>query len=892
MKSPLAALAASFALGIFLARPEHARGIGIPLLLASAGLCLLAGLLLLRVGWRRTSFLFALAGFVAAGATASRLYEFRFPLNHVSRLEALGVELNDPFRLEGSIVSIPLRTPYGLQFDADIHRAEIRGQDHNVTGKARLRVQASEDLEASAAADALHLQYGDAFRAVVRLRKPRSYQNPGSFDFRHWMESIEDLYWVGTIKDPSLIEKLPGSSSARLAVILERTRRRLLESIDGLYPPWSAQGRYGAVLKAVLWGDRSSLDAETIESFRKTGLYHLLVIAGLHVGLLALVATFFLRFIPLSESLRSALVLIFLLVYASLVEQRAPTLRATIMISVYLLARLLYRDRSALNSIGFAALILLLHRPAWLFESGFQLSFSAALLIAGLVAPILKRSTEPYRRALGDLGNTNLDDYLTPGQAQFRLDLRALIAWLRARLRFLERHPSWAPALCTGPLSVVLWAANMLVFSAILQLGLLLPMAETFHRVTFAGIALNALAIPVMTLLLALAIPTVVLGAVWPGVAAWLAKVLALVMAGLFRLTDLPGLPAWLSYRVPEPPLCVAWGFAVSVVLAACALGRLRRTFWAAMAGAGIFITLISFHPFAPRLPERKLEVTALDCGRGDALFLVLPDRTTMLVDAGGSHLRSTREGAFQGRRWDPGEDIVSPYLWSRGLQKIDIVVLSHAHEDHLGGLPAVVRNFRIGEFWHGEDAATPEYLALLDQVRRRGIPMRKLAAGDLIARGGAAIRILWPPLGHQPSSVPSNDDSLVVRISYGPASVLLPGDISRQVEQALMASSVPLEGQVLKVAHHGSKASSSAEFLARVRPRVALVSAEYGGLGNLPNPEVLENLRAAGAQVFRTDLNGAVKVEVTGRSLVPFQLFVTTYFGPAGRAAAAEPTN
>jgi competence protein ComEC len=132
----------------------------------------------------------------------------------------------------------------------------------------------------------------------------------------------------------------------------------------------------------------------------------------------------------------------------------------------------------------------------------------------------------------------------------------------------------------------------------------------------------------------------------------------------------------------------------------------------------------------------------------------------------------------------------------------------------------------------------------------------------------------------------------LVVRISYGPASVLLPGDISRQVEQALMASSVPLEGQVLKVAHHGSKASSSAEFLARVRPRVALVSAEYGGLGNLPNPEVLENLRAAGAQVFRTDLNGAVKVEVTDRSLVPFQLFVTTYLGPAGRAAAAEPAN
>jgi competence protein ComEC len=900
MKSPLAALAASFALGIFLARPEHAlgpdalgRGICIPFLLASAGLCLLAGLLLLRFGWRQVSFLFALAGFVAAGATASRLYEFRFPPNHVSRLEALGADLNDPVRLEGNVISTPLRNPYGLQFDADIWRVEIRGQDRSVTGKVRLRLQTTNDPEVYAAVDALHLQSGTAFSALARLRKPRSYQNPGSFDFRLRMESIEDLYWVGTIKDPSLMQKLPGSAPRRgIGVILERARRRLLESIDGLYPPWSAQERKGAVLKAVLLGDRSSLDSETIDSFRKTGLYHLLVIAGLHVGLLALVATFFLRFIPLSESLRSALVLIFLLIYASLVEQRAATLRATIMVSVYLLARLLYRDSSALNAIGLAALILLLHRPAWLFESGFQFSFSAALLIVGLAVPIIKRTTEPYLHALGNLGNIDLDDNLAPRQAQFRLDLRALITKLRSRVPLFERHPFWASALCTEPARVALWAANILVFSAVLQLGLLLPMAETFHRVTFVGIVLNALAIPVMTALLTLAVPTVVLSLVWRGVALYFGKVLALVMAGLFKLTELQGLPAWLSYRVPEPPLWVAWGFAVSAVLAGCALGRLRRTFWVGVAGAGLFMTLIAFHPFAPRLPERRLEVTALDCGQGDALFLVLPDRTTMLVDAGGSRLHSTREGAFQGRRWDPGEDIVSPYLWSRGLKKIDVVVLSHAHEDHLGGLSAVVRNFQIGEFWHGENAATREYLELLDLVGQRGIPMRKLAAGDLIARGGAAIRILWPALDHQASSVPSNDDSLVVRISYGAASVLLPGDISRHVEQELMDSGVPLESQVLKVAHHGSKASSSQEFLARVRPRVALVSAEYGGLGNLPNRETLENLRAAGAEVFRTDLDGAVTVEVTGRSPAPLRLLVSTYRGSAARAAAAGSAN
>jgi len=884
MKSPLAALAVCFALGIFFARPEYARGLSVAFLLAAAGVCLLAGLLFLRTKWWRTSSLFTLAGFVAAGAAAGPLFECRFPPNHVSRLAALGVDLDDPVRLEGVVASTPQPTSYGLQFDVEVRRAESRRYSHDLTGKVRLRVQASDDPEVAAVADSLHLQYGDSIRALVRLRKPRIYQNPGSFDFRRWMESIEDLTWVGTIKNPLLVEKLPHSNSFRLATLLERTRHRLLQSIDGLYSPWSAQGRYGAVLKAVLWGDRSTLNSETIENFRKTGLYHLLVIAGLHVGLLALLARFLLRLFPLGESARTGLLLLFLLGYAALVEQRAPTLRATIMISVYLLARLLYRGHSSLNAIGFAALVLLFHRPVWLFESGFQLSFAAALLIAGLAVPIVERTTEPYRRALWKLNEVSLDAGLAPKQAQFRLDVRALIAGLRARARFLDRHPSLAAASVRGPIGIVLWAANLLLFSAVLQLGLLLPMAETFHRVTFAGIGLNALAIPVMTVLLGLALPTVILGAIVPALAVWPAKVLALVMAALFALTDLPRLPAWLSYRVPEPSSWVAWGFAGSVILAAFVLGRRRRTLWATLAAGAIFIGLISFHPFAPRLPRGILEVNALDCGQGDALFLVFPNRTTMLVDAGGSRARGTREGAFQGRRWDPGEDIVSPYLWSKGIKKIDILVLSHAHEDHLGGLPAVVGNFQIGEFWHGRNPATPEFLALLDQVRQRRIPTRVLGAGDVITRGGTSVRVLWPPPTRWPSRVPSNDDSLVIRITCGATSLLLPGDISGSVEQELMTSAGPLASQVLKVAHHGSKSSSSPAFIARVAPRVALVTAEYGGFVNLPSPETLTRLRAAGSRILRTDLDGAITVKMKGSSLA-----VRHYGGASADSATGE---
>jgi competence protein ComEC len=868
LSAPLAALAASFALGILWAHCTRAS-VGVAWFLASAGICLLVGLILLRSGWHRAAVWFALASLVPTGIAAARFYERRFPANHVSHLGSLGVDLSDPVRLEGRVISTPYRTGYGLQFDVEAERLESRTRVHVVTGKVRLRLQSPANFDFSPDAGPLELHYGDRIRTLASLRKPRVYQNPGSFDSRRRMEDIEDIYWYGFIKNPRLIEKLGQPPGFSLAAHLERVRQRLLRGIDDIYPPWSAQRRYGAVLKAVLWGDRTSLDSDIIEGFRKTGLYHLLVIAGLHVGLLSLLVAFVLRRFPWSPTAKSLVVLGFLAGYSLLVEQRAPTLRATLMIALYLVARVLDRDHSALNAIGCAALILLYLRPAWLIESGFQLSFAAALLIVGLAVPLLERTTQPYRRALYRLDDVLLDDRFAPRLAQARLDLRALVHTLRRRVRFLDRHPALARTLLVAPLRLLVWAANLLVFSAVLQLGLLLPMVETFHRVTFAGVGLNALAIPVMTLLLALALPINLLSVVAPAGAVWPAKALSLVMAVLFGLTHLPRLAAWLSYRMPEPPQWVAWGFCATFVFVGWALRFARRAVGFALAAAALFVALVALHPFGPRLPRGTLELTALDCGQGDALFLVFPDQTTMLVDAGGSRTRGMRQGDSPGRRWDPGEDIVSPYLWSRGVKKIDVVVLTHAHADPLGGLGAIIDNFRVGEFWHAANPEAPLSADLPAKVTKRGIPMRALFAGDTISRGDATIRVLWPPRQPALAAIPGNDDSLVMRITARGMSLLLPGDVSRNAQRQLLASGELLESQVLKLARHGSRSSTSPEFLARVAPRVAIDTPGFGGFRNLPDPQTLEALRNAGARILRTDTDGATTVQWTERSLV-----------------------
>jgi competence protein ComEC len=896
MKNPLLHLACCFALGIVAAQPSRPPAFhllqSVPCTLVAGAVGLLLGSIAVGAQWQRAGAGCVLAGFIFAGAAATTLFERRFPPQHVSHLlVSAPTNLEVPVRLEGRLVSAPLRTAYGLQFDVEATSIERQGGREPASGKIRLRLEASNGPASWAAIESLRLQRGDPVRVLVRLGRPRVYKNPGSFDFRRWMESIEDIYGVGTIQNPSLVEKLATADAAQhsdlwqagaseIARGIETTRQRLLGAIDRLYPPWLPEGRDGSVLKAVLLGDRSSLDSDTIESFRKAGLYHLLVIAGLHVGLLAMLVAALLAWLGVRQTARSLIVLVFLLVYASLVEQRAPTLRATLMICVFLVARLLYRERSLLNAVGLAALVLLLWRPAWLFDSGFQLSFAAALLIAGLAVPILDRTMEPYRRGLGRLDVVELDPSLEPRVAQFRLDLRSLVGLLKSRFRFLDRHPAIARRLVVLPARVAIWTANILLFSAVLQLGLLLPMAETFHRVTYAGIGLNAIAIPVMTILLAVALPIVILAALAPGLAIGPARLVALMMRALFALTELPQLPAWLSYRVPEPPAWVAWGFAVSVIAAAWAMGRHARIFWGSLVVLAAFVALVSTHPFPSRIPTGVVEVTALDCDGGDALFIVLPDRKTMLVDAGGGRSFTSHEGAFHRGRWDPGEDIVSPYLWSRGVKKIDVLVLTDTREGRLSGVAAVVSNFRIGELWRAAHARAPygpAYEEVFGEVFQEKIFVRELAAGDSIALGAASALVLWPPgasdgvsygktsEGGLAAAASAGEDSLALRISAGGVNLLLPGEMSGQVEQELVRSGVALESQLLKVARHGAKTSTTDEFLARVSPQVAIIATAGTSARNSPHPETLERLRAAGAALFRTDLDGAVTVTWQG---------------------------
>jgi competence protein ComEC len=343
-----------------------------------------------------------------------------------------------------------------------------------------------------------------------------------------------------------------------------------------------------------------------------------------------------------------------------------------------------------LNALGAAAVSLLVVDPNSLLGASFQLTFLSVLIVAALAIPVLERSLQPYRRSLRHLDTKELDCSLEPKLAQFRLDLRMIAARLARFTR--NKLPL---KLLAGPCGLVLAAGEVLLVSALMQVGLALPMAWYFHRATVVALPANALAVPLTELLMPSAVMALGLGLVAPifakipaTIAAWALRGITATVFGLgnLRIADL---------RVPMPPWWLA-AAALAALAVSMILVRRRPLFgWAGVAAVLVTAAGITLRPASPQIRLGVLEMTSIDVGQGDSTLLVSPQGHTLLVDAGGT------PGAGHSN-FDIGEDVVSPYLWSRGFSRLDVAVVTHGHWDHVGGMRAVLSNFHPRELWLG----------------------------------------------------------------------------------------------------------------------------------------------------------------------------------------------
>jgi competence protein ComEC len=708
---------------------------------------------------------------------------------------------------------------------------------------------------------------GDRVRAVVRLLPPETYHDPGVWSRADFLldEGITSTA-TATADHVALLGRTPGAFvSCRVSGWQHASTERLLAlpaAMRNLPAPLRLSEDDAVMLSAMVAGDRTYLTHALRVGFERTGSFHMLVVSGLHLAIVAACLFWIFKRLGLPRVPATLLTIAVSFAYALFTGFATPVQRSLWMVTLYLLGRLIYRERSPLNTIGFAALCLMVVSPRSLFDSSLQMTLLAVVAIAGVAAPLLQGTIHPYAAATRDLRLIAIDIKLAPPHAQFRVLMRMVA-------ERLQRAASGAVAWRFFPWAVRfgLRVLELVVISCVVELAMTLPMAIYFHRITIFALPVNLLIVPVLVVLMPAALLTLLLLVVWPAAAVVPAMAVALVMHLGVRLVHLFGSTALGDFRIPGPLL---WQSAAFCALLGTAIVLARKSLKSAdrrlRAGACIALALGALAAVLPRpidRPQGAKLMEAIDVGQGDSLLLITPDGKTLLIDGGGFG-----GGPRQAPQdFDIGEEVVSPALWARGIRHLDAVALTHAHSDHMGGLPAILRNFHPDELWVGNNPRIANYMALLDEAAALHVRVRSFRAGDAFTFGTTQVNVLAPFREYQPEAEPTNNDSLVLHVAYGATSVMLEGDAEAPVEQAMLAEP-GLASTLLKVGHHGSITSTRPEFLARVAPQWAVISCGLHNRYGHPREEVLEALEQAHVRTYQTETNGITCFRLDGKTV------------------------
>jgi competence protein ComEC len=531
--------------------------------------------------------------------------------------------------------------------------ADEQGHVFPAGGGIRLTIYYPKRGGALAAETPVILRYGQRIRFRAQLRLPRNYGNPGAMDMRGylWRRGIGALASANARE----IELLNGRGGSRTGAWLAAARRSILARMNLLWGPHD-----GPMIAAMLIGEHSLVDRKTRQHFQSTGTFHILVVSGMNVGLMAFPVFWLLRRLRLGEGVTTCGTMLVTGAFVLLTDMGSPVLRAGFMLWIYLLARLFYRDsRAPLNAGGLAALVLLVLDPQTLFDASFQMTFLAVLTIAGIGIPLMERSLERYRRALAFLESSDYDLQLEPRMAQLRLDLRLIAGRMAQLIPGHQREQVALRTLSTAAATVVA-ALEIVLISALMQMAMVAPMAAYMHRAALLGVPSNAVVVPLTAILTPMAMVAVVVSYLSLILASLPAFFTTLLLRGITGSVHLLGGVHASELRVATPTTAALLAFAAAFALAVAAARRRRALMFASLAVLLATSAWIALVPRTPRVRPGILEVTALDVGQGDSLLVISPQGRTLLVDAGGltGHPRSN---------FDLGEDVVSPYLWSPG---------------------------------------------------------------------------------------------------------------------------------------------------------------------------------------------------------------------------------
>lgn len=560
-----------------------------------------------------------------------------------------------------------------------------------------------------------------------------------------------------------------------------------------------------SLLKGLLLADRGEIDYVTKTQFINAGVIHVLAVSGLHVGFIAIVFIFL--FGRLNIYLRSILTIIGLLLFMLITGMPPSVFRATLMAVIIIIAFLFNRSTNLFNSLALAALLILSLNPEGLFNPGFQLSFSAVLGIVLLYSPLEK-----------------------------------LVSKLKPRSKILR---------------------YLLLFMSVslsAQIGTLPFTLIYFGKLSVIALIANLFVIPIIAVVVGLGIFTLIINSFLPFMAVYFAAANDLVTELLFLIVKIAGSADFSYLSVKNFSLYDSLLFYISLFFIFFAIERIEKVFPKILAAVLIVVNFLLFSTFDnyDLLNEGKLTIVTIDVGQGDAVLLKFPKGTTALIDAG--NVTPT---------FDNGERIILPLLEYLGIEKIDYGFVSHIDSDHYAGFVSLVNAGVIKKIFKPEiDSTLAKDVKFNKYLREKNVPVEYYKK-EILEIDGVRIYVLNNENISRNHELSTNDKSGVLKIVYGSTSFLFTGDIERKVEK-IYASDYKsfLDVDVLKVAHHGSKTSSTPDFLSYVTPKQSIISAGILNKFKHPSEEVVKRLEDFGSKIYRTDKYGALIFESDGDSI------------------------
>lgn len=758
------------------------------------------------------------------------------------------------WQVAGVVDSHPVEFKYLKRFVLRADTLSHKKQSFRVTGK--IRVTVSGPCAAFAKGDRV------VFRS--RLRAIRNFNNPGGFNYQRYM-TFKGI-WRTAYTKGSRLKVIQKKGSKDLPQRLYDARRALAALIER-----AGNGSSAAVLKALIIGDRAAIPSKLRDRFNRAGVGHILAISGLHIGIVATVAFFFFQkllcfvkpFLWRAWTRKGAAIfsLVPVCIYGLISGMSPSTQRAVIMVTAFLMTFLVERERDGVNTLALAAFIILIVYPPSVFSISFQLSFIAVLSI--LYGLSCTHQTLPIRSVSNKTG------------FRYQLPRKLLTFFL---VSFF--------AIC-GTLPLVMFYFNQLSVIGLLANAVVVPLVgffvipcgllALFIYPISSQIAYGCVQICIFVLDYGLVVvkffgdlPFAAFKTITPSFFEIVCYyILGGALLNLLRAklnpTDLQG---DLSMRPDQVASRARFFSCIAITIRGIAAGFRKKSSTIVVIVVIAALAADAGYWLYQRFWRDELRVTYLDVGQGNAALLELPGGHTALIDGGGFSDNSV---------FDMGARVIAPFLWRHKIRTIDTLVLSHPNSDHLNGLIFIAQHFNVKTIWtNGESRTTLGYKRFRKIVAEKhlNLPAFKQMSRKQLTNG-VEFLFLYPPADFLDKKKDgqkwrnANNNSLVIKVSFGRVSFLFPGDITARAEKELVRlSGADLACDVLLVPHHGSRFSSSRPFLSKVKPAVAVISAGWKNRFRFPHATVLEAYQKRGCRILRTDLNGAIILTTDGKRI------------------------